>query len=249
MRVVGTVGAGAGPRLRRRERVRARARRACRARRTDARVAVRALPGVTVVPPGAAHAGRRRSLQGVHAVLPPVARVPAPAARGDTDPRASCPTPSARARSPGSATWSPATRVTRRRCRGGETAARARLDAWAGHVGRGLRRPPRRPRRRRDVADLAVLHFGCVSPLEVAQPSSAGRAPTRSCASCAGATSTTRSSPPGPMPRGPTTARAATTGTTTPSVRRVARGPHRLSGRRRRHAPARTRASCTTGPA
>jgi deoxyribodipyrimidine photo-lyase len=75
---------------------------------------------------------------------------------------------------------------------GGESRGRARLDAW---LRRGL---GRYPDRHDDLAAdgtsrlSAYLHFGCLSPVEVARRAAVGRAVRPSSASSAGATSTIR---------------------------------------------------------
>ena len=102
---------------------------------------------------------------------------------------------------------------------GGEKAGRTRLESW---LANGLAVYAE------GADDLGAdassrlspyLHFGCLSPLEVAERAGASARP--SSGSSAGATSTTSCSPPTPISRAPTCGPAATAGTrtTTPSPR------------------------------
>ena len=245
-----SVGADAVSRVRRRERVRADAR-----ARTAPRLRERARRRAPCTPaspssPPVRSPRRRRSLPGVHAVLPAVGRGTAPATFAPTPARVRLPDGIDPARCPSSPTWSTGTRAP--------DVDAGRRD---GGPARGSTRgPPRRsratttttttspptPRRgsRRTCTSAACPRWRSRTP------SPDGTAPTRSCGSSAGATSTPRSSPPDPTPRGPTTGRAAT----------VERRPAACSPRGRRAGPAipsstppcassRARASCTTAPA
>ena len=155
----------------------------------------------------------RRPLQGVHAVLPALVR------RRAVAPVRAAPAAVVAARRPSTPGRSRARRP------GGRATASPDVDAGGR---RGRHDAARRVGRRRELAATPTatttspatptsrlspyLHFGCVSPLEVARAvARTRRAPTRSSASSAGATSTTRSSRPVPTPRGPTTSHAATT--------------------------------------
>ena len=91
--------------------------------------------------------------------------------------------------------------LARRRCPAARRRRTRRLDAWIESALRGY------AEHHDDLPGDATsrlspyLHFGCVSPLEVrARPTgiTRARASTRSCGSSAGATSTSRSSPPRP---------------------------------------------------
>ena len=176
-------------------------------------------PGVTVVEPGAVTPAIGRPLPGVHAVLPAVVGG-APPSRS-TGPRA-------RRRSPDGVDPGPlpslADLVDRRSGRPTSSrAARPRatraLKAWVDVRPRRVRRPPRRPPRRRDLAHVAAPALRLpLTARDRARRCAAGRGVRRrSSVSSAGATSTRRSSPPGPTPPGPTTAPAAIAGTTTPT--------------------------------
>ena len=109
---------------------------------------------------------------------------------------------------------------------GGAQAGQARLEAWIESGLRGY------ADHHDDLPGDATSRLSPVPALRL--PLTAGgaarrrgttraRVPTRSCASCAGATSTRRSSPPAPTPRGPTTSTAATAGATTPTRSRRGR--------------------------
>ena len=126
----------------------------------------------------------------------------------------------------------------------GEAAARERLSRWLAGGDRALRRAPR-PARGRDVASSRPTCTSAASrrarPRRGRGPRAA-RAPRRSCASSPGATSTrtccctTPATPRGAYRRAYD---ALEWEDDDDALRRLARGPHRLSRRRRRHAPAR----------
>ena len=173
-------------------------------------------------------------LQGVHAVLPALVwrrrrrALVAGARRGSTSPPGVDP----------GALPALAELVERRRghprSMPGRRVGGARAGSTRGSTRvRGYADAPRRPARRRHVAAVALPALRLrLAARGRARASPGARAPTRSCGSSAGATSTSRSSRPVPTPRGPTTGRVATNGTTTP----------KRSTRGRRAAPA-TRSS------
>ena len=241
---------GGDLRLGRRERLRAAPRAELGSRCDEQRIAFEPIPGVTIVPPGdVLPAGgdhfkvftpywRRWSEEPLRAVEPPPRRLALP---GGLDARAAADS------SRDSRRGDPSPDLAGRRRDGGPAAPR-RLEPLRR---RALRRAPRRPRRRRDVAAQPV------PALRLRLAARGARAHTR-------ARPRPLVRPPALLARLPPSGdrrvpRAAAHGLP-PARRPLARrrrgarglegGPHRLPDRRRRHAPAaRARAGCTTARA
>ena len=189
---------------------------------------------------GRGDAGRRRSLQGLHPLPPRLERAAAARARRRRRAGSRCPARLAAGRLPALESLTERRALAASALPGGESEGRKLMRAFLrdglggyedGHddlPGDGTSRLS------------AYLRWGCVSPLELARRG--GRAARRrapSCASSAGATSTTRCwRRPRPCPAA-TTARAATAGRAR-SGRCEAwqRGPHRLPAGRRGDAAA-----------
>ena len=154
----------------------------------------------------------------------------------------------ARRRDPG---WPKLAGPSRTRCRAARRAGRKRMHAWLRDGIDDLRRAPRprSPAARRMLSPY--LHFGCVSR---ARARGAGRPPRRlhPPARLARLLRPRPAAQPGQRPATPTAREldAIEWDGTRRALRRLARGPHGLSDRRRRAcASSRRPAGCTTAPA
>ena len=226
----------------------ARARRRGRATRSATCALVRTGSPYAVAP-GRVRQGRRHAVQGLHAVLPRLARARLARTR--------------RATITGRVDWHTDARRHRHperpaRCRPASSCPRPartpRCAAWRAYRKTALARLRRRPRPSRPrphLAHVGVPEVGLHPPAHDARRPRR-RATRRSARSSRGASSTPRCCTTGrssareyfqPQLATMTYARPDIDG-----VRRLARGTHRLPDRRRRHAAAaRRRAGCTTG--